>query len=140
MTQTGILYASTANASAAGAAALDRAVAQLLQTTPTSADEARPAVLFCAHYQQRAHPQLQTNGTSADADAVSASGRVLPFPPLDTDLVFDDAVLARVRDVWQAIVGAEADGGEFMNFPARGSDGDDDDNNDEDNHGRDGEV
>ncbi|KAB8337003.1 hypothetical protein FH972_021301 [Carpinus fangiana] len=92
-----VLYGSTpANEGPRSLQYLNSAVENILKLDPANADGSgpKPAILWRAQYHQRDTHPLQTNGTTPDA---VRSGRVLPFPAVSTDLVFDDAVLAMSR-------------------------------------------
>lgn len=76
-----------------------------------------PTLLWSLQYEH--HPSIATSLLPA-----TDSGNVLKFPPPPSDLAFDDAILGRVKGVWQTIIGDDA--GEFLTFEDREAYGDDD--------------
>ena len=101
---TGILYASTAKPNAFEI--LDSAVASLITETDATAE-----VLWRLRYQRE----------SAQHDALvqRPMDGVRVFPPLETDLLFDDRVLDLVKEVWRDVTGPEADDENFLKFSPR---------------------
>ncbi|KAK5295342.1 rab geranylgeranyl transferase escort protein-like protein [Cryomyces antarcticus] len=113
-----VIYASTATAGPEGSKILDEAVARLLQNV---GENPTPQVLWSMRYEQSSSvphplPPMSTVGTGNLGQSASAD-HVLIFPPSSLDLAFDDAILQRVRSVWEKIMGAEAEG--FMTFEDR---------------------
>ena len=109
---TGILYASVSLAGEQGFDLLQKAIELLLaavNVTPL------PTILWSIKYQQR---------PSSGSEVNSTGDHVLRFPSPSPDLAFDDAILDNVKEVWQHIVGKDAD--EFLKFQDR-EDYDDDD-------------
>jgi hypothetical protein len=110
----GILYASTSLSDEVGFQLLKKAVDALLSTvdvTPT------PTVMWCMQYQQH------TNSSTGSAKTPS-TGHVLKMSPPSLHLAFEDATLDRVRELWEKIMGDEAD--EFLVFEDRDANVDDD--------------
>ncbi|KAF1916800.1 GDP dissociation inhibitor [Ampelomyces quisqualis] len=102
-----ILYASTSLSGTQGFALLTKAVNALLATVDVAP---ATSVLWSAQYQQR-----PTSGT--DVLPTGNNDRVLRFPPPSTDPAFDDAMFARVKDVWEKVM--DGDAGEFLLFQDR---------------------
>lgn len=52
----------------------------------------------------------------------SQSGRVMLFPIASVDPVFDDSILAGVKEIWKRILGNEVEESEFLKFEERTED------------------
>ncbi|KAF5865314.1 Rab proteins geranylgeranyltransferase componentA [Aspergillus alliaceus] len=109
-----VVYGSVGIPGAQGQSLIEKAVHRLLQLNA----DPDAKVLWSLRYTQLG---LASNGV---ADARSSklarpSPNILCFPPPSLDLAFDDAVIDRVRDAWNLIMGDEANEYEFMNFEDR---------------------
>jgi hypothetical protein len=105
-----VIYASTAGQYPAGKQLLDLALDTLLSTID---EPSKPEVLWSMSYQQlRSSP-------SSDPLVSGLGNKVLVFPPLSSDLAFDDAVLDQVESTWRQVLGQEAEGVEFLVFEDR---------------------
>lgn len=103
ISSSGILYASIAQPSAFPV--LEHAITSLI-----SALDASATVLWRLQYQRH----------QASSTALSRPGdNVLVFPPLSTDVVFNDDVLEPVREAWQVVLDSEDSEAEFLRFAPR---------------------
>ncbi|KAF1945165.1 hypothetical protein EJ02DRAFT_59068, partial [Clathrospora elynae] len=109
-----ILYASTSLSGQEGLDLLRVAVETLLSTVDMTPP---PAILWSIQYQQQ-------SSSGCDSLPTSTGSNVLRFPPPSIDLAFDDSVLDNVREIWQKILGNDAD--EFLVFRDREAYADDD--------------
>lgn len=102
-----MLYASTFDDTVNGFSKLDVAIDRLLGS---ESPEAR--VLW--------HLQFQQSGPYEGSEtAAVADDSLVVFPPLETDLIFNDILLARVRGAWRRITGEDPADGAFLNFEPR---------------------
>jgi len=108
------LYASIGAEEIIGFHALDRAVELLLRSVD---EQPIPRVLWRLQYGQRAAQDTLQGITQQSSDISILNERILTFPDPSLDLAFDESVLHRVKEVWQRIMGPDAEG--FMQFDKR---------------------
>lgn len=113
----GVLYASVDGAGKEEV--LKRSVAALLDGVD---EKSTPKVLWSMYFEQNS-----TNSSHTTTD-VGKDGQILVLPENPFDLTFNDAVLDKVKAVWEKITGAE--GSEFLVFDERENSLNEDDDDD----------
>ncbi|KAE8415900.1 GDP dissociation inhibitor-domain-containing protein [Aspergillus pseudocaelatus] len=108
-----VIYGSVSHAGAQGQSLIESAVHRLLQSNA----EPDAKVLWSLRYTQLG---LSSNGANARSSKFEGpSSNILCFPPPSLDLAFDDALIDRVKDAWQLVMGDKANEQDFMNFEDR---------------------
>lgn len=120
-----VLHGFTSASGPLGSQFLDAAVQTLVRTT---GEDPMPSCLWSMKFEQRGQSKPLLGGADIDT-AATEYANVLTFPQTGAvDLKFDDGVVDRVRNVWEKILGDEADAERdaFMKFEEREGLGDDD--------------
>lgn len=110
----GLLYASTSLEGKSGFELLQKAVEALLSSVDITP---APTVLWSLQYEHR-------SGVVPASLHNTSNSRTLNLPGSTLDLAFDDAMLDRVKEVWERIMGDDTDG--FLVFADREANIDDD--------------
>ncbi len=76
-----------------------------------------PLVLWRLQYGQRAAQDTLQGITQQSSNDRTLKEQIITFPNPSVDLAFDESVVHRVKEVWQRIMGPDAEG--FMHFDRR---------------------
>jgi hypothetical protein len=85
--------------------------------------------MWSMYYVQRG-PSIQDQEAKTEPPTSPSNDTTLIFPRPSLDLAFDDDVFERVAKVWRQIIGADAEGVEFLVFADREGEADEDEDED----------
>jgi hypothetical protein len=119
MDEIGVIYASTSQPAPHGTKALEIAVNSLLHTVK----EANvPQALWFMQYQQNVPVAKQSEQEVSSGEL----GTILRFPSPSLDISFDDTAFESVASIWSKVIGPAANNSEFLKFPDREGEADED--------------
>lgn len=108
-----VIYGSISVPGEEGQRLLEKAVKCLLDSYTST--NGRPTVLWSLRFTQIGQSDRSAPGVYKS----TKSDGILFFAPPSLDLAFDDSVVDSVKESWETVLGAEADGALFMSFEDR---------------------